>query len=111
MSRSDFWSIAATLIVAGVAYFVGGKISAYGCIGLGMCIALYLLATHKKERPQPSVSMTANPYQDAKQEANPKMVRKSLSITIRQKNLPFLLSSQSLSRHITCICNLAGWRS
>jgi hypothetical protein len=67
MSRSDFWSIAATLIVAGVAYFVGGQKTAYGCIGLGVLIALYLLATHKKNEPVPAsasanAQATANPH-------------------------------------------------
>jgi hypothetical protein len=71
MSRSDFWSIAATLIVAGIAYFVGGRVSAYGCIALGICIALYLLTTHKKEQSSSPVTLTSNPHQEVKQEANP----------------------------------------
>ena len=74
MSRSDFWSIAATLIVAGVAYFVGGQKTAYGCIVLGVVIILYLLLTHKKSE-SPSASITANQQVTAnpKMEANPKM--------------------------------------
>jgi|GEM_PF-3818745 len=40
MARSDFWSIAATLIAAGIAYFIGGKWSAYGSIAVGVLIAL-----------------------------------------------------------------------
>ena len=51
MSRSDFWPVAVTLIVAGVSYFVGGEKSAYGCIALGAVIVLYLLFTHKKSEP------------------------------------------------------------
>jgi hypothetical protein len=51
MSRSDFWPVAVTLIVAGVSYFVGGEKSAYVCIALGVGIVLYLLFTHKKSEP------------------------------------------------------------
>jgi hypothetical protein len=58
MSRSDFWSIAATLIVAGAGYFIGGQKAAYGSIGIGVLIALYLLATHKKS--EPAAANTAN---------------------------------------------------
>jgi hypothetical protein len=74
MSRSDFWSIAATLIVAGVAYFVGGQKTAYGCIGLGVLIALYLLSTHKRSEPTP-VSSTANAQATASPQitANPQL--------------------------------------
>jgi hypothetical protein len=68
MSRNDFWSIAATLIVAGAAYFVGGKVTAWGCIGLGAGIILYLLFTHKSAEPvavsvkqEANSAMTANP--------------------------------------------------
>src|SRR5258707_548851 len=74
MSRSDFWSIAATLIITGAAYFVGGRVSAYVCTGFGVLIALYLLATHKKTEPVPATAsakaqatanpqLTANPVQ------------------------------------------------
>jgi hypothetical protein len=75
MSRSDFWSIAATLIVAGVAYFVGGARTAYGCIGLGVAIALYLFATHKKAEPHTPVEYKQNQEvkQVVKQEANPSL--------------------------------------
>jgi hypothetical protein len=68
MSRSDFWSIAATLIVAGVAYFVGGQKTAYGCIALGVLIVLCLLLTHKKSEPA-SVSSASN----AQATANPQI--------------------------------------
>jgi len=65
MARSDFWSIAATLITAGIAYFIGGKWSAYGSIAVGVLIALYLLFTKKKEptRANISVRQEANPTQ------------------------------------------------
>jgi hypothetical protein len=66
MSRGDFWSIAATLIVAGVGYFVGGKWTAYGCIGLGGLIILYLLFTHQEKEASPAT-------QTATQTANPQM--------------------------------------
>ena len=66
MSRSDFWSIAATLIITGAAYFVGGRISAYVCMGFGVLIALYLLATHKKAE-----SVPANAFAKAQATANP----------------------------------------
>jgi hypothetical protein len=74
MSRSDFWSIAATLIVAGVAYFVGGQKTAYGCIALGVLIVLYLLLTHKKSEPA-SASSTANAQATASPQitANPQL--------------------------------------
>jgi hypothetical protein len=70
MSRSDFWSIAATLIITGAVYFVGGRISASVCIGLGVLIALYLLATYKKHEPVPpsasaNAQATANPHLSA----------------------------------------------
>lgn len=68
MSRSDFWSIAATLIITGAAYFAGGRISAYVCIGFGVLIALYLLATHKKTEPAP-----ANASAKAQATANPQL--------------------------------------
>jgi len=68
MSRSDFWSIAATLIITGAAYFVGGRISAYVCMGFGVLIALYLLATHKKTEPVP-----ANASAKAQATANPQL--------------------------------------
>src|SRR5215468_6368997 len=73
MSRSDFWSIAATLIVTGVAYFVGDQKTAYGCIAFGLFIALYLLLTHKKKNEPSSVSVTANPQMIASPQmtANP----------------------------------------
>ncbi len=63
MSRSDFWSIAATLIVAGVGYFVSAKVTAYTCIGLGAATILVLLLTPKKNEPAGSYSSTqiANP--------------------------------------------------
>ncbi len=48
MSRSDFWPVAITLIVAGVSYFVGGQKSAYACIAVGAVIVLALLLTPKK---------------------------------------------------------------
>jgi len=69
MSRSDFWSIAATLIITGAAYFVGGRISAYVCVGFGVLIALYLLATHKKTEPVP-----ANASAKAQASANPQLI-------------------------------------
>lgn len=75
MSRSDFWSIAATLIVAGIAYFIGGARTAYGCIGLGVAIALYLLATNKKPPTQVPVEnkQKQEVRQVVKQEANPSL--------------------------------------
>lgn len=69
MSRSDFWSIAVTLVVAGVAYFVGGQKTAYGCIAVGVLTILYLLFTHKKSEPT-SVSVTTSPQMTA----NPQVV-------------------------------------
>jgi hypothetical protein len=69
MSRSDFWSIAATLIVTGVGYFVGGQKTAAVCIALGVFIVLYLLLTYKKKGDSPSVSVRANPQMIA----NPQM--------------------------------------
>jgi len=82
MARSDFWSIAATLIVAGIGYFVGGKVTAYGCIGLGAVIILYLFATHKKSELAPVT---------VKQEANPSMTASpslSQSINLHIPPLP-----------------------
>jgi hypothetical protein len=74
MSRSDGWSIAATLIVAGIAYFIGGQRSAYGCIALGFVIALYLLSTHKKVEPTPaSASASATAQSSPQMAANPSM--------------------------------------
>jgi hypothetical protein len=63
VSRSDFWSIAATLIVAGVGYFVSAKVTAYTCIGLGVATILVLLLTPKKNEPASSYRATqiANP--------------------------------------------------
>lgn len=68
MSRSDFWSIAATLIVAGAGYFVSAKVTAYTCIGLGVATILVLLLTPKKSETA-SASQTANPQMIA----NPQM--------------------------------------
>jgi hypothetical protein len=65
MSRSDFWSIAVTLIVAGVGYFVSAKATAYTCIGLGVITILVLLLTPKKSEPATSYRATQN--------ANPQM--------------------------------------
>src|SRR5260370_27513397 len=67
MSRSDFWSIAATLIVAGVGYFVSGKATAYGCIGLGVFIMITLLLARKKQEASltQTATLTANPQMTA----------------------------------------------
>src|SRR5216683_7426490 len=51
MSRSDGWSVAFTLLGAGTAYFIGGKYSAWGSIGVAAIIMLYLLFTKKAKSP------------------------------------------------------------
>jgi hypothetical protein len=60
MSRSDLWSIAATLIVTGAGYFLGGQKAAYGAITLGIAIGLYLVTTSKKkDETSPTISQRA----------------------------------------------------
>jgi hypothetical protein len=66
MSRSDGWSVAFTLVAAGIAYFIGGKYTAWGSIAVGAATILYLLATRKKTEPTPIAVKAIQ-----KQEANP----------------------------------------
>jgi hypothetical protein len=106
MSRSDFWSIAATLIVTGVGYFVGGPKTAYGCIGLGVFIILYLIFTHKKNKlavsTTASAQSTANPQITANPQltANPNVSQSlHLHLSDQQKQKPPLAPSKPKPQH------------
>jgi hypothetical protein len=78
MSRSDGWSVAFTLLAAGTAYFISGKYSAWGSIGIAVVIIVYLLFTKKTEQPPFTVSQ--------KQEASPTLQSNpTQSVTV---NLP-----------------------
>lgn len=48
MSRGDWWSVAATLIIGGIAYFIGGAKAACVAIVIGIGIALVLHFTRPK---------------------------------------------------------------
>lgn len=62
MSREDWWSVAATLIVSGIGYFVGGEKTAYGCLIVGFIIAiiLHLTRSKKEKNPAPPTSSVDN---------------------------------------------------
>lgn len=57
MSRGDLWSVAVTLIVTGIGYFVGGPKAAYGCLIVGFAIALILHFTRGHEANGPQLSL------------------------------------------------------
>lgn len=48
MSRGDWYSVAATLLVGGAAYFIGGAWAAAVCIFLGMAIVIVLHFTRDR---------------------------------------------------------------
>jgi len=54
MSRGDGWSVAATLVIAGIAYFIGGAKAAIGAIVVGVLIGLYLHLTKGKHGKVPA---------------------------------------------------------
>lgn len=75
MSRGDGWSVAATLIATGIGYFVGGPKAAWGCLIVGLLIALILHFTRPRKElgtlpaALPSVKDSFNP--EFKQETSP----------------------------------------
>jgi hypothetical protein len=61
MSRGDGWSVAATLIAGGIAYFVGGAKAAIACIVAGVLIGLFLHFSKPKEaKKEISAATTAD---------------------------------------------------
>jgi len=77
MSRGDWWSVSATLVAGGIAYFIGGAKAAIGCIVVGLAIAVILHFTGRKKEKEKEGDKPAtvgvrdsfNP--NLKQEANP----------------------------------------
>jgi hypothetical protein len=68
MSRDNWWSVAAILILTGIGYFVGREKAVLCCLIFGTIIAIILYCTRRKKeknpvRPSPSMDDGANQTQ------------------------------------------------
>jgi len=79
MSRGDWGSVAATLILAGVAYFIGGARAAFAAIVIGLSIGAILHFTKKKES-KAAEEQGDNSTKRTKSTAFPEDVRQSQAI-------------------------------
>lgn len=75
MSRGDAWSVAVTLAATGIGYFVSGPKTAWGCLILGVLIALFLhfSAAHKDAGAEKTAAPVIKDSFNPQFEANPQI--------------------------------------